>query len=94
MIPIGAYSPRYFMSRVHASPEDSVEIHLDIRSRKSVGMHYYAWQLTDEYIHEPPERLRKQVKAKGLQPDEFVALDAIGSTLRVTPSPSPSESKA
>lgn len=37
MIPIGAYSPRWFMSTVHCSPEDAVRVHEDIRSKKSVG---------------------------------------------------------
>lgn len=37
-VPIGAWSPRWFMSRIHACPSDSVEIHCEIKSRKSVGM--------------------------------------------------------
>lgn len=40
MIPIGAYSPRWFMSPVHCSPEDAVMVHLDIKSKRSVGMHW------------------------------------------------------
>ncbi|KAL7008026.1 Protein-lysine N-methyltransferase efm4 [Cystobasidiomycetes sp. EMM_F5] len=83
LIPIGAYSPRWFMSRVHANPEDSVEIHSDIRSRRSVGIHWGTWQLTDERVMEPPERLAAAAKAKGLGADEFTTLEAIGATLRV-----------
>jgi N-acyl-phosphatidylethanolamine-hydrolysing phospholipase D len=36
LIPIGAYSPRWFMSPIHCSPEDSVRIHEDIKSKRSV----------------------------------------------------------
>lgn len=36
-IPIGAYSPRWFMSTVHCSPEDAVRVHEDVRSKKSVS---------------------------------------------------------
>lgn len=71
------------MSRVHANPEDSVEIHSDIRSRRSVGIHWGTWQLTDERVMEPPERLAAAAKAKGLGADEFTTLEAIGATLRV-----------
>jgi N-acyl-phosphatidylethanolamine-hydrolysing phospholipase D len=39
-LPIGAYSPRWFMSSIHCDPFDAVEVHRDIRSRFSVGMHW------------------------------------------------------
>lgn len=39
-IPIGAYSPRWFMSSVHCSPEDAVEVHLDVQSKHSIGIHW------------------------------------------------------
>ena len=38
-IPIGAYNPRLYMSPVHLSPEDAVQVHLDIRAKQSIGMH-------------------------------------------------------
>ena len=37
LIPIGAYSPRWFMSPIHCSPEDAVEVHKDIKSKRSVS---------------------------------------------------------
>jgi N-acyl-phosphatidylethanolamine-hydrolysing phospholipase D len=40
LVPIGCFLPRDFMSTVHASPEDSMCIHKDVRSKKSIGMHY------------------------------------------------------
>lgn len=40
MIPIGAYSPRFFMSPIHLSPEDAVEVHKETKSKKSIGMHW------------------------------------------------------
>lgn len=74
LLPIGAYSPRVFMSSFHASPEDSVAMHRDVRSRLSVGMHWGAFPLTDEPIEEPPVRLKAAVARAGLAPSEFVAL--------------------
>lgn len=39
-IPIGAYLPRFAMSPVHCAPQDSVQLHLQTNSKKSVGMHW------------------------------------------------------
>ena len=74
MLPIGAYSPRWFMSSFHASPEDAVRIHTDVRAVRSIGMHWGAFPLTDEPIEEPPERLREAVRRAGLAADAFVAV--------------------
>lgn len=37
LIPIGAYSPRWFMSTIHCSPEDAVRVHEDVKSKRSVS---------------------------------------------------------
>ncbi|GAA6005642.1 hypothetical protein JCM10207_005280 [Rhodosporidiobolus poonsookiae] len=71
MIPIGAYSPRWFMSRIHCSPEDSVELHQQIKSRKSLGMHMGVWMLTDEPMDEPPKRLRAACDKLGITEEQF-----------------------
>ena len=63
LIPIGAYEPRWFMKPYHVNPEESVKIHMDIKSRYSVGMHWGTFILTDEPLDEPPEKL-KQALAK------------------------------
>ncbi|KAJ3341171.1 hypothetical protein HDU93_005580 [Gonapodya sp. JEL0774] len=81
-IPIGAYSPRWFMSGIHCSPEDSVELHRDIGSRKSVGMHWGTFSLTDEAYWEPPQRLKDALKANGISDEEFVTVD-IGGAVEV-----------
>jgi hypothetical protein len=74
LLPIGAYSPRAFMSAFHASPEDAVAMHGDLRARRSVGMHWGAFPLTDEPVEEPPVRLAAAAAAAGLPPGEFVAV--------------------
>jgi N-acyl-phosphatidylethanolamine-hydrolysing phospholipase D len=60
-IPIGAYSPRHLMSPVHCDPSDAVRVHVDIKSQKSVGIHWGTWVLTDEKYHDPPERLKEEM---------------------------------
>lgn len=73
-IPIGAYSPRWFMSPVHLDPYDAVKVHSDVRARRSVGMHWGTFVLTDEPILEPPQRLREALRALGRGEDEFLVL--------------------
>ena len=73
VLPIGAYSPRWFMSSFHASPEDAVHMHRDLRARRSVGMHWGVFPLTDEPIEEPPLRLAVARRLAGIADDAFVA---------------------
>ncbi|POY73890.1 hypothetical protein BMF94_3060 [Rhodotorula taiwanensis] len=82
MIPIGAYDPRWIMSPVHCSPEDSVELHRHVRSKRSIGMHWATWRLTSEEMTEPPKRLRAAGEKAGLAPGEFDVTD-IGETVRI-----------
>ena len=39
-LPVGAYAPRSLMSSVHSAPEDAVDMHVDLRSKKSIGVHW------------------------------------------------------
>ena len=57
LLPIGAYEPRWLMAPVHMNPAEAVQAHHDLRSRRSVGMHFGTFQLTDEPIDEPERAL-------------------------------------
>ncbi|OGN65368.1 MAG: hypothetical protein A2888_03035, partial [Chlamydiae bacterium RIFCSPLOWO2_01_FULL_28_7] len=48
LIPIGTYWPREFMGPVHVNPEEAVKIHTDVNSKKSIGMHFKTFKLSDE----------------------------------------------
>jgi N-acyl-phosphatidylethanolamine-hydrolysing phospholipase D len=73
-IPIGAYEPRWFMKHSHMDPEEAVQVHLDVASRKSVGIHWGTFILTDEPLDEPPVRLRKALMDRGVSSSEFLVL--------------------
>ncbi len=75
-IPIGAYAPRDFMRDQHVDPKEAVDIHSDVKSKKSVGMHWGTFQLTDEAIDEPCELLKTETKIKGMRPDDFTCMEA------------------
>ena len=66
LIPIGAYDPRYIMSPMHANPFDSVNIFIDTKCKKAMGIHWGTWVLTSEDVLEPPALLKKAMKWKNL----------------------------
>ncbi|HTX35262.1 MAG TPA: MBL fold metallo-hydrolase [Bryobacteraceae bacterium] len=57
LLPIGAYEPRWFMSRVHMSPEDAVRAHRILGAGTSIAIHHGTFQLADEAIDAPAKRL-------------------------------------
>lgn len=75
IIPIGAYMPRWFMSPVHVDPEQAVMIHQDVRSEKSLGIHWGTFRLADEGMYDPPKELKASLAKAGLSEDSFVAIE-------------------
>jgi len=73
-IPIGTYEPRWFMKPHHMSPEEAVQVHLDLNCRKSVAIHWGTFILTDEPLDEPPRRLVRSLEQKGLGKENFLVL--------------------
>jgi L-ascorbate metabolism protein UlaG (beta-lactamase superfamily) len=73
-IPIGAYAPRWFMGKNHVDPEESLQIHRDVRARRSVAIHWGTFVLTDEPLDEPPLRLRASREALGMAEEDFAVL--------------------
>jgi len=79
MIPIGAYMPRQFMSRIHCAPQDSVRLFQDVQAKKATGMHWGTWILTSEDLTDPPKRLAEECKKVGIPEDDFTTCE-IGQT--------------
>jgi N-acyl-phosphatidylethanolamine-hydrolysing phospholipase D len=73
-IPIGAYEPRWFMRPHHMNPEEALAAHVDVKSKKSVGIHWGTFVLSDEALDEPPRKIAEAKQAMGLKDDEFVVL--------------------
>jgi L-ascorbate metabolism protein UlaG (beta-lactamase superfamily) len=75
LIPIGAYEPRWFMKKYHMNPEESVMAHKDLNSKKSIGIHFGTFQLTNEKIDDPIKDLEKARKKYQILEKDFFTLD-------------------
>lgn len=73
-IPIGAYEPRWFMKPMHVNPQEAVQVHQDVKSLFSVGMHWGTFPLTYEPPDEPPKRLAAARRSAGLTANEFAVM--------------------
>lgn len=68
LLPIGAYSPKYMMKDSHTTPEEAIQIFNDLGGKTFIPMHYGTYDLSDEPLGEPIERLKKGFTNKeGLQ---------------------------
>ncbi|CAF2684203.1 unnamed protein product [Rotaria sp. Silwood2] len=73
-IPIGTYEPRWIMQGQHVSPDEAVQIHIDVQSKKSIGIHWGTWALANEYFMEPPKKLYQAVQINQLDPSSFIVV--------------------
>ncbi len=62
LIPIGAYAPREWYHMMHMDPSDALKAFRDVGASYMLPIHWGAFKLTKEEIHEPPQLLRSLVK--------------------------------
>ncbi|KDO16236.1 hypothetical protein SPRG_18228, partial [Saprolegnia parasitica CBS 223.65] len=73
-IPIGAYGPREVLHNQHCDVAQAIQIHKDVSSRSSLGIHWGTWTLTDEHYLEPKHDLQR-LMADEDDADTFYTLD-------------------
>ena len=71
LIPIGAYLPRWFMGPIHVSPEQSVQVHKDLNSHKSVAMHFGTFKLADDNPLRAKKELKEALEKNNLTEEDF-----------------------
>jgi N-acyl-phosphatidylethanolamine-hydrolysing phospholipase D len=79
LIAVGAYEPRWFMKSQHVNPDEAVQIHKDLGAKRSVGVHWGTFELTDEPLDQPPRDLAAARLAHKVADVDFFLL-AIGET--------------
>lgn len=75
LIPIGTYLPKKFMSPVHCSPAEAVEIHKDVHSKFSLGMHWKTFHLSDEPLDRPPYDLYLALQKQNIPYQSFLPVN-------------------
>ena len=62
------------MAENHVNPKDALQIAIDLEAKKSIGMHWGTFILTDEAVTEPPQLLQSALKERDLPKDYFITL--------------------
>jgi L-ascorbate metabolism protein UlaG (beta-lactamase superfamily) len=75
LLPIGAYKPRWMMSRVHMDPDEAVRAHESLGAETSVAIHHGTFQLTDESIDAAAKALRENLRQRGVAEQSFRVLN-------------------
>lgn len=75
MLPIGGYSPRWFMEPQHVDPIEAARGFEALGARTMLAMHWGTFRLTDEAVGEPPEKLRAFWAERGLAPERLWICD-------------------
>lgn len=75
MLPIGAYSPRWFMAAQHVNPDEALDGFMALGAKHFLAMHWGTFKLTDEAVGEPKQRILKLWSERGLDPARLWLMD-------------------
>lgn len=70
-MPIGAYAPRWFMRPQHVDPPEAVQLHRELRVRRSMAIHWGTFELADDGLDEPVVLLQQAMAQNDLSTDDF-----------------------
>lgn len=79
LMPVGAYLPRWFMKMPHVDPQQATQIHRDIGAKRSITMHWGAFQLAAEGIVQTLDDI-KQARADAELTDDEFRIMPVGAT--------------
>jgi N-acyl-phosphatidylethanolamine-hydrolysing phospholipase D len=68
-VAIAAYLPPRMMQFTHTTPEQAVQAAEDLKARVLLGIHWGTFDLAEEPLGEPPERLLAEARRRGLGED-------------------------
>lgn len=58
LVAIGAYEPRNIMKAVHVSPEEAIQVLMDVGAKKGIGMHWGTIKMTPEHPFDAGRRFK------------------------------------
>jgi len=82
LIPIGGYEPAWFMENNHLNPEQAGRAFVECGAKRMVPMHWGTFQMTDEPLSAPIERLRQWWDAGDVSEGRELIVPAVGETVR------------
>lgn len=83
-IPIGSYGPRWHLQLHHTDPEGAVRIARDVGAKKSYGVHWGTWIMSDEPPTLAPQDVWRAKEEMGLKgDDELMRIVNVGRTMMV-----------
>jgi N-acyl-phosphatidylethanolamine-hydrolysing phospholipase D len=65
---IGAYLPPQIMKWVHMTPEEAVQAFVDLEANVMLGVHWGTFDLAEEPIDEPPQRMLADIRRRHIDP--------------------------
>ena len=68
-VPIGAYVPAVVMKASHTTPEEALRALADVRGQRLVPIHWGTFDLAEEPLEEPPQRLIAEARRLRLDLD-------------------------
>ena len=66
----------------HVDGTEAVQMHRDLGAKRSLGIHWGTFELTDEPLDEPPQALSKALTRAGVPDEQFFVL-ALGQTRKL-----------
>lgn len=84
-LPLGAYEPRWFMGAQHMSPEQSLDALFDLGATHFVGMHWGAYDLSDEPLDQGAAIVRASARERGLEAERLHVIVPGGSVALTGP---------
>jgi len=81
MLPIGGYEPAWFMEHHHLNPEQAGRAWIELDTEFMVPMHWGTFQLTDEPLQEPRDRLAAWWAERAGENNGRLADLAVGETV-------------
>ena len=73
-LPIGAYVPAVIMKASHTTPEEALRAFADVRGQRLVPIHWGTFDLAEEPLEEPPQRLIAEARRLRLDLDRVWVL--------------------
>jgi L-ascorbate metabolism protein UlaG (beta-lactamase superfamily) len=81
ILPIGGYRPAWFMEHYHLNPEQAGRAFLALGAYRLLPMHWGTFQLTDEPLCEPIDRMRAWWRSEGPGPPRRMDVLDVGASL-------------